>query len=372
MRYNAIKFSIFFAGWLMLTFRFLFISGLVLTIESCAIFDTSLFNYSASNDAKVSNSKETVVIKPSILHTEKLVDNKVNFIQKQVKNTSSCQNIDLDKVDVANFVFTPEINHCLENSPEFYKYLLFLYKHNAKVANKKLQKFLEYNKQKSLSLNSIVQIANKRLLVWLNRPSETEDLNIVKPVLKLPDTKVTLEKNEFETTQEFEKRVSYAQGKVSQAVEVAKQNFATAMRVYEKEVASYNHSLALEKKERKQQGRSVYTDILGEEVRHILGDPFIDESMIYDADKEIFYATLLATNSDWKENIGIHVPRIIAKDFKENSSTLTPILGFDINEQGELFISTLVIRFDFQNYKAKLEKEFIRPTASVKTIQVQH
>ncbi len=282
--------------------------------------------------------------------------NKSHTIKQKIAVVDACKNINLDTIDVNNLVFSNQVEQCLSASKEFYYYLLFLHKHNVKVASKKLQKFVEYRRAETFSLNSIVEIANKRLLAWLNRNSEIKQPHIVKPSLAIPKSEVILEKSEFETSQEFNKRIANAKGKIKQARSKVQQRYKIALDKYDKELATYHQALELEKKQRQALKRQIYLDILNEEVRHILGEPFISADLAYDADKEVFYANLSATNSNWQQPISIAVPKDVAPHFKEAIGELTPILGFDVNKKGELFISYIAVRFDFQNYNAKVEE----------------
>ena len=352
----------------MLFLKLLTAMSLIFMVTSCGgiKYLGELGKASEQNTAK--DKQKTV----NLINVSEDLSNKNSsfYLKQKINQIDACGIIKLESIDINNFIFTPEVDQCLSQSTEFYNYLLFLYKHNVRKANKQLQKFMENNAKKSLSLDSVVEIANKRLLVWLNRKSEVQEPEIVRPVLLIPNKEVTLEKNEFETTKEFKTRIANAKSKVQQAVERAEQAYHFSIKEYNKILASYNREINLEKKQRKSEARHVYLDILSEEIRNILGEPFLREDVDYDADKETFYATLLSTNSDWSEEISIKIPRAMAKTFKDSIEEITPILGFDINEQGELFVSYSVVRFDFQNYEAKVERRPTKESLVTERIQV--
>lgn len=365
----------------MVFLKFLTIISLLIAISSCERiqnFRTALVGKTPTPVVSTTTLKverptkdfnnNSTVSPLSVAQTEQDND---SYLKEKINKVVACNTIELGSIDINNFVFTPEIEQCLSQSNEFYNYLLFLYKHNAKTANKRLASFMENNTKKSLSLESVIEIANKRLLVWLNRTSEVQEPKVEKPIFNLPSQEVVLEKNEFETTQAFKARVQNAQAKIAQSVEKAKQGYDGAVKEYNRIQTSYNYDITLEKKQRKSEAKAIYLDFISEEVKIILGEPYLQEDLDYDADKGIFYATLLSTNSDWREEISIAVPIAAAKSFKENIGEITPILGFDINNQGELFISYLVVRFDFQNYEAKLEKRPKKTEVFKKVLKVE-
>lgn len=344
----------------MLFLKFFVVSMLIIGVSSCSVHTTSKKEPEQNKDTSA-KTKAYITQKPrdlSVLTRPSsvvIVDGK-EILKGKINSIEICRGVDLDNIDIRTFVLTPEIDQCLYKSDELYNYLLFLYKHDAKTSDKRLRKFIESNSKKSLSLDSVVEIANKRLLVWLNRASEVPALDTAKPKRLKIKQDVVLEQNEFESSKEFAQRVKKTKKDIKDATTKAEQAYKLAIMNYNRAQITHNHKIANERKLRKQETSSVYYKMIEEEVRNVLGQPYVSNDLVYDADKELFYATLLSTQSDWQEEISIEVPRTIAKTFKSDTESLTPVLGFDIDDNSELFTSFVAVKFQGRNYKSKLSK----------------
>ena len=325
---------------------FLRILPLTIIITSCSFTDFSYFDNYTKNTVEVSDGNDV---------TKNLIkESNEDKLKKKIVNVSNCSGIDLDVLSVENFSPSKEIISCLNSSPEFYSYLLFIYEYNAKKANKKLQKFIKNNPKQSLSLNSVVEIADKRLLAWLNKKTNVAEPILIIPVPVKRTENVVIKQKEFETTAEFNARVEKQRKALQQKIQQEQEIYKNKLAKYNREQKLYRAALSAEKIDRNQQSKAKYLEFLIEEIKIILGNPYIDK-MSYHADEEVFNARLASTKSSWNENIVIEVPIENAKEFKKGIKEVIPVLGFDLDDQGKLFISSIVARFDSRDYVAKVK-----------------
>ncbi len=301
-------------------------------------------------------AKSDNTTKIEIKQNKQLIAVNNQSIKDNISKIEDCADIDLEAISVDNFSFTENIVKCLKSSPEFYKYVLFLYKHNSNKADKQLQKLITYNSKKNLSLDSIISIADKKILLWLDRKSNVIEPQIIKPELNKRVEKIVLEQGEFEVVEDFEKRVAKQKEIIQQKIQLEQQVYQAKLEEYYRLQEAYMLSLRAEKENRRQQSKEKYLDFLGEEIRNILGYPYFYD-LSYNPNTRKFTAILSSTKSSWYEYVLIDVPLIEAKVFKESIKEIRPILNFDINNNGELYVSNISANFNRQNYNVKIEKQ---------------
>ncbi len=325
-----------------------FIVLCILLLSACNGFN----NYFNKKSAVVKNDSATNI---ETKQNNKITADNTKYIKDKITQTKNCSDINLDNISTTNFSFTKEIVQCLESSPEFYNYVLFLYKHNSKKADKQLQKFITTNSKETLPLNSIVSIADKKVLIWLNRKSDVVEPNIIKPELNKTIEKIVLKQGEFETLEDFNVRVANKKEMLQRRIQLEQAQYKAKLEEYYRLQEAYILSLRVEKEDRREQSKVKYLDFLAEEIINILGYPYF-EDLVYDPNDKVFRATLLSTKSDWHEYVIINVPLLEAKIFKESIKEIRPVLDFDINDNGELYVSNIIANFDKQNYNAKIVK----------------
>ena len=210
-----------------------------------------------------------------------------------------------------------------------------------------------WDKRSYLPFEVIASIADARLDEWLNRSSEIVRFSLSKPSLpELPKEK-TLIKNEFETTQQFETRVSIAQRNHDALIIKLQKKYQNEKSNYNQAVKEYKLSLEVEKRRRQSHAQDRYWKYVFEAFSKELGEPMI-KLIEYNADLGIFYAVLTSSRSLFSQWLAVRVPLNHARNIQSNADQLLPVLRFDKNARNQLIISNAHITFGKHKYPAQL------------------
>ncbi len=268
---------------------------------------------------------------------------------------------------------------CLQRHYAGYEYALCLY-NNGEIGSSRdyLLKFVANNPQHSLStqllekiespLAYIVDQANARLDRWLSRESLVSFFTTKPPVKNFYGNQqppVFLEKSEFETSKEFNKRVASAKNRRNKEDQALEKQYQSRLYAYNQALKAHKVLITKEQAERKKKANSVYLGYINEGITNVLGYPFLTEPS-YDADGEKLFANLVSQKSGLKKLVSINVPLSKAEDFKTNISKVLPVLEFDINNK-KLFISRLSMEFEGETYDAKLLQKGVIPEQNITT-----
>lgn len=197
------------------------------------------------------------------------------------------------------------------------------------------------------------EIAQKKTDSWINRPSNIKSISINKPPKPKLLAPFLLKRGEFETTQDFQRRILYQeQERLNQTV-IIDRRYQEDIDRYNNVVRNYNHSIANERNQRKQIRDKKYWEFVDQSLIDVLGNPTIKVYQ-YDADKQVFYATLGSAKSNLNQWIKIHVPLDVAKVFKRTAQNAAPVLSFDKNINEQLFIDKISIDMSENQYAATL------------------
>lgn len=200
------------------------------------------------------------------------------------------------------------------------------------------------------------EIANKRVDSWVNRPSEVKSPLAFKPKIPKSLAPSLLKKGEFETTQNFQKRILYQEQERINKVNIIDKKYQDDIDKYNNLVRGYNHSIANERNKREQTRIKKYWEFVDKTLVDVLGNPTL-KIYQYDADSQVFYATLGSVKSNLNQWIKIYVPLNVAKIFKNSAKNAAPVLSFDKNINEQLVISKVSIDVNASKYAATLIKK---------------
>ncbi|NPA73464.1 MAG: outer membrane protein assembly factor BamD [Epsilonproteobacteria bacterium] len=203
--------------------------------------------------------------------------------------------------------------------------------------------------------------------------------SITKPK-KIPHIKPKkLVKGEFEKSKDFKKRVLEYQAKIERENRLIDEKNKTNLQKYQeelkKEEANYRQKTSLFSNA--SQIAKTANLMAGKAMRMIFGDPKFSD-IRYDADKEVFNATLYSSSNGFEKKIVIPVPIKRAKKFKEDilNDKLIPSVTFLVKNGKLYFDSVKIISNDAKIKKAlelaknidtpKAYKEFIKEYPSGK------
>lgn len=191
-------------------------------------------------------------------------------------------------------------------------------------------------------LQYVVTVAKKKKDDWMKRPSSIPNSGLTKPTRgEYYSSSVTLSKKEFETTESFEARTAKANKLREARITHLDLEYQKNMSRYTDVMAEYSLNLAKEKEQRLSMVDDMYAKFLKDGIKNILGEPSLKD-LIYDADKQQFFAMLYSRKTEFKKRVAISVPMFLAKEFKENSLYAAPDIEFTLNDKGDsLYISKI-------------------------------
>ncbi len=210
-----------------------------------------------------------------------------------------------------------------------------------------------WDKRSYLPFEVIASIADTRLDEWLNRPSEVPKFSTKKPVLPALPAAKTLIKDQFETTQQFEARVSIAQKNHDARIIKLQKKYQNEKSTYNQAVKEYKLSLEIEKRRRQSSSQDQYWKYVFEAFSKELGEPTV-KLIEYNADLGVFYTVLTSSRSLFSQWLAVRVPLEHARNIQNNADQLLPVLRFDKNTKNQLIISSAHITFGKHKYPAQL------------------
>jgi hypothetical protein len=170
--------------------------------------------------------------------------------------------------------------------------------------------------------------------------------------IKLEVTK----KGEFEKTSAYKKRVAQEQKKVLMLNEKNKEAYRLKMIEFDYAVnfAQQQYNKKVEQNKTETAIKKALNLAANQAINMLFGDPKFT-NLIYDADKEVFNATLYSTLNDFSADVEIATPIDKAKNFKEKLTDKRLVLSVDfkITDNKLLFVNVNVVE-----NKTKQEQEF--------------
>jgi len=160
-------------------------------------------------------------------------------------------------------------------------------------------------------------------------------------------------KDTYETTPEFNKRVTLEKQRVTLAYKEAQKSVNVS---YQEAMKHYNKQLSTEKRNLKNAKRTlpyVLKETLKDALNYYLGKPYIESFKNYNADDGAYYTKIMS--SKFAMDVAIVVPLSEAKALHTSGKLkeLKPEVMFEYNN-GSLYISNVVVKDKNKNYKVNL------------------
>ncbi len=187
---------------------------------------------------------------------------------------------------------------------------------------------------------------------WVSRPSEVPNFNIKIPARPRFPAAPILTKSEFETTEQFNNRITASKKRHKQEIDVIKNGYLAAVAKYNEAVRDYNTQLTWEHKSRQEKVPSMRKRYLKIAFNEILGRPVLT-SLDYNADNEIFFGKVMANQGNLELNVKIPVVLAKAKIFEQNIKTVKPIINIDVID-GDVVFSKVEFKHGNDIYPAEL------------------
>jgi len=186
-----------------------------------------------------------------------------------------------------------------------------------------------------------------------------KDLEVEKPEFpskppkpEMPTTK-NLVKGKYEKINSFELRVAQEREKRVKIIKKLEKSYAKKVRDYNDEVKkltdAYNNALATKRKNLK----NIKINAFIKAYTTAYGKPYLDKTLKYDAESEIFYTKVLASKGGFEEDIAINVPIDRAEDFEKNVADVKVKIIFD-EDNGRIVLKKIALKEANRNYIAKL------------------
>jgi uncharacterized protein YkuJ len=231
------------------------------------------------------------------------------------------------------------------------------------------------NRQRSLSFNQTSQVPSQQtakhlhlsapfslalesvetyIKYWLLRPSEVPLVRLNPPQRPALPKVAVLSKGEFENRKQFRTRLAQEKLTYQQTLDGLKQGYIDEVGIYNAAIKTYNSELQWEQKRRREQAKSMRIPLLNTAVNEVLGIPKL-VNVLYDADREIFNAKVIAQNSAVSYDVLIPVAAINAQDFKKSSNEA--IVAIKMNLKGQIKPVSFRIDNAQGSYVAYLEND---------------
>ncbi len=187
---------------------------------------------------------------------------------------------------------------------------------------------------------------------FMKRDSKKEELSLpIKPQKPELPKVPKLTKSKYEKMETFEKRVNIENDNYQKKVKNIEERYAKRLEEYSKDVEritkNYNNKIFTKQKKIKQQSmQKAYATVYG--------DPYIvEESLEYDAEKEIFSADLKSTKSNMHKQVIIDVPINEAENFEKEIKFMKIIVSLEFVDKTQT-IKYIIIKSSKNNYVVKL------------------
>ena len=308
---------LFFARYILV------VSLSVSVLSGCTLLD---FNSGAvANPSlaveKPSESKKSATVKAP----------RVKEIQQTVESQTIAQYTQL----------SPQAKQCIQKYYVGYEYALCLY--NSGDVNSAIDYLNGFNADNQLAaellqkisrpLVYIVNKANQQTNEWLNRKTELGAFKLQKPkAIDRQLSTVSLSKEEFETTDSFNQRVTLAKKEMKAREMLVEKRYQEKLATYNQALDTYNANIEQEKQDRTLNSLDVYLDYVNTNIVDVLGEPYFSDP-IYDADKQQMFSNLHSKKSSFYQPVAISVALENAKAFKTDFAKVFPVLEFDASRE---------------------------------------
>lgn len=184
--------------------------------------------------------------------------------------------------------------------------------------------------QSDAPFNLAVKSVEEDIKQWLSRASEVSPIGLKMPAQSdIPPANI-LSKGEFETTKQFQTRLTNERKRYNVIKKSIKKDYLNQVNLYNIAVTEYNNEIQWEQRKRREQIASIRPQLLRTAVHNVLGTPKI-ASIQYNADKEIFTAKIIASNSRVAYDVFIPVALSEAKLFKQNANDAKVVITMNID-----------------------------------------
>lgn len=188
---------------------------------------------------------------------------------------------------------------------------------------------------------------------FMQRDSKKEKLSLpLKPQKPALPKAPKLVKSKYEKMETFEKRANIENDKHLKKVKNIEEKYVKRLEEYNYDVQritlNYNKKmLNKQKKIKRQSMQKAYASVYG--------DPYIvEESLEYDAEKEVFSADLKSTKSNMHKQVIIDVPISEAENFEKEIKFMKIIVSLEFADKTQS-IKYITIKSSKNNYTVKLK-----------------
>lgn len=215
----------------------------------------------------------------------------------------------------------------------------------------------------------VSDLVNARLQAWLKRPSEVGEFTRVPPQKPSAPALPNLVKDEFETAAQFQVRVEKAKQQRQRDIEKLEQDYRAQVDAFNRAVSTHNAALRGEQDARQKAIPAQRLTFLQEAIAQVLGAPRIQD-LNYDAENQLFYATVVSSNRNFERKVTVKVPRDAGRQFKADAANLDPRMRFEVSGNA-IVLKGLDVVHAGKAYVGSFTDETYRPTvmtASAETL----
>ncbi len=304
------------------------------------------------------------------------------FIERGEGTSSSSVETAIDRAEreaIKNIKkeFLPIIYKELSNNKKIRQYAMYIAKTNS-LSNDSMKKTLnniiwsgylcKENTHSNTPFKTIKEIIQNSINTFL-LPRNAIDINPkIPPVIKKPElpSLPTLVKSQFEKKEMFDKRVQEAMDKRQLQINVLQETYRKDVEerniIIEQLTLEYENDIEKIKEEQKQKKEKLPEKVM-EFTRNaffeVMGEPIL-ENPVYDAETEIMYVDLKASNSDYQKRISLNIPLSIAEEFYSKINEVDPIAIYSI-EDNSINLNQIKVNYNNEQYIATLTDEDFKP-----------
>ena len=180
---------------------------------------------------------------------------------------------------------------------------------------------------------------------------------VLKPIV--PKAK-KLVKGKYEKTTIFNARVAKEKMKRQKLIKLLEFEYYKNAKKYNIEVKrltdAYNNKVSKKRKHIK----SSTLNAMQKAYSIVYGRPYLENSLKYDADSEMFYGAIKSSKGSFQEKISFHIPIDKAEEFEKNLKSVKPKLEFKY-VNSKLILSKITLDSEFKIYVAMLNESNYKP-----------
>jgi len=215
-----------------------------------------------------------------------------------------------------------------------------------------------YEKIKHLTAEEKIVILTNHFFKQYNTIKKNLELKKpYKPILPIP---LTITKNEFETTDEFNARVK--QAKVERLKKIN-----DIYNSYQKKIDKYNQKISIINKKYNERLKNLEKNkdknlkkAIEKAISIVYGKPKL-VNLFYNADEGKFYGEITSTKNNFNQKISIQIPKQIARVFKNNVKSIVPNMVFEY-KKNKLLLKEISIPFQDKKYLATTTDKIYTPS----------